>query len=57
MSTLGSGIPCCSDQIVGSAETDRRFLRRHIFNPNSAVERQVMSEEQTFRSKDNAFCL
>jgi hypothetical protein len=26
-------------------------------NPDSAVEREVMSKEQTFRSKDNAFCL
>jgi hypothetical protein len=24
-------------------------------NPNSAVENEVMSEEQTFRSEDNAF--
>jgi hypothetical protein len=27
------------------------------FNPDSAVEREVMSKEQTFRSEDNAFCL
>jgi hypothetical protein len=26
-------------------------------NPDSAVEREVMSKEQTFRSEDNAFCL
>ena len=28
-----------------------------VFNPDSAVERQLMSKEQTFRSEDNAFCL
>jgi hypothetical protein len=27
------------------------------FSPDSAVEREVMSKEQTFRSEDNAFCL
>jgi hypothetical protein len=32
-----------------------RFFRR--INPDSAVERECMSKEQTFRSKDNAFCL
>jgi hypothetical protein len=27
------------------------------FNPDSAVERELMSKEQNFRSEDNAFCL
>ena len=39
-------------QTPGSlTQADRRF------NPDSAVEREVMSKEQTFRSEDNAFCL
>jgi hypothetical protein len=29
-------------------------LLRPFFNPDSAVEREVMSKEQTFRSEDNA---
>jgi hypothetical protein len=34
------------------------LLRRQLsLNPDSAVEREVMSKEQTFRSEDNAFCL
>ena len=27
------------------------------FNPDSAIEREVMSKEHIFRSEDNAFCL
>jgi hypothetical protein len=26
-------------------------------NPDSAVEREIMIKEQTFRSEDNVFCL
>jgi hypothetical protein len=33
------------------------MIRAVLLNPNFAVEREVMSEEQTFRSEDNAFCL
>jgi hypothetical protein len=39
--------------------TDRGRVHRvpAPMNPDSAVEREVMSKEQTFRSEDNAFCL
>jgi hypothetical protein len=32
-----------------------RLARHPELNPDSAVERKVMSKEQTFRSEDNAF--
>jgi hypothetical protein len=33
------------------------FAAVDCFSPDSAVERKVMSKEQTFRSEDSAFCL
>jgi hypothetical protein len=32
-------------------------MQKETVNPNSAVEREVMSKEQTFHREDNAFCL
>jgi len=40
-----------------SFKSFKPFNRVAPFNPDSAVEREVMSKEQTFRSEDNAFCL
>jgi hypothetical protein len=34
-----------------------KFCKALRFSPDAAVEREVMIEEQTFRSEDNAFCL
>jgi hypothetical protein len=42
---------------VARADQPLAELLNAPFNPDSAVEREVMSKEQTFRSKDNAFCL
>jgi hypothetical protein len=33
----------------------KRMSEVHDFDPDSAVEREVMSKEQTFRSEDNGF--
>jgi hypothetical protein len=33
------------------------FFQFGVFNPDSAVEREVMEQGETFRSEDNAFCL
>jgi hypothetical protein len=43
------------DQLTAASGSEPPF--RPLLNPNSAVGYEVMSEEQTFRSEDNAFCL
>jgi hypothetical protein len=40
--------------VNGTAESGLK--RASVLNPDSAVEREVMSKEQTFRSEDNASC-
>jgi hypothetical protein len=42
---------------VNSVTKNLLWLHFSWLNPDSAVEREVMSKEQTFRSEDNAFCL
>jgi hypothetical protein len=56
----------CVDLIIFSLFLREEFYGKRVLvlesclallNPNSAVGYEVMSEEQTFRSEDNAFCL
>jgi hypothetical protein len=53
-----NGNACCYSVIpVLYVRPEQGRGRTELFNPDSAVEREVMSKEQTFRSEDNAFCL
>jgi hypothetical protein len=45
----------CRSDFLSSPQTGHTQGHALQFNPNSAVESKVVSEEQTFRSKDNAF--
>ena len=49
-------LPLLFRSIAEARRSNRQSLNRcATFNPDSAVGREVMSEEQTFRNEDNAF--